>query len=119
MRNLLLAFTAVTLCGCSQIEDQRAIEAVKGELLNHYLSDPKSAVFSDMRAVRFPDHEEIYVCGRVNAKNAFGGYIGKRRLVGSANPHTNLTTAVMNGRNTISREAVEEIYSSACKGADA
>lgn len=39
--------------------------------------DPDSAKFSDMVA----NEKFMAVCGRVNAKNGFGGYVGKQRFI--------------------------------------
>lgn len=41
------------------------------------LSDPKSADFSNDRVAGSGDRQ--LVCGEVNAKNSFGGYVGFRR----------------------------------------
>jgi hypothetical protein len=52
-----------------------AERAVRGEL-----KDPDAAQFKDVRA----NHTEqfgVVACGRVNAKNEFGGYTGFRRFV--------------------------------------
>lgn len=40
------------------------------------LKDPYSAVYSDLRTRR--SEGRTVLCGQVNAKNSFGGYIGKR-----------------------------------------
>lgn len=48
------------------------IQQVKGSL-----KDPDSAKFSDIQAYgRASDPESIDVCGKVNAKNSYGGYGG-------------------------------------------
>lgn len=40
-----------------------------------FLKDPASAQFSKLR--KDPDNAD-YICGQVNAKNGFGGYVGTR-----------------------------------------
>lgn len=42
------------------------------------LKDPFSAVYSDM--VVFKSEGKTNVCGYVNAKNSYGGYVGKKRF---------------------------------------
>lgn len=61
----------------SSIESQRldAIEQAKHkgiELAKSVLKDPASALFEDVRAADGTSG----VCGRVNAKNSYGGYTG-------------------------------------------
>ena len=44
------------------------------------LRDPASAQFMDVH--KYAGHgQHLVVCGRVNAKNAFGGYVGYRSFV--------------------------------------
>ena len=51
-----------------------AMEAVRGNL-----KDPASAQFRNVRLVEFSGGK--VVCGEVNAKNAYGGYVGYTRWV--------------------------------------
>lgn len=46
------------------------------------LKDPGSAQFKDVRA-NYTEEFGVVACGRVNAKNDFGGYTGFRRFVSS------------------------------------
>ena len=46
------------------------------------LIDPESARFFDIEAVS-SSNGLVSVCGYVNAKNSFGGYVGKRAFFGS------------------------------------
>lgn len=50
------------------------IAAAQGKILT-MLIDPYSAVFEGIGAAKMLD-QRILVCGRVNAKNKFGGYTG-------------------------------------------
>ena len=52
-----------------------AERAVRGEL-----KDPDAAQFKDVRA-NYTEEFGVVACGRVNAKNEFGGYTGFRRFV--------------------------------------
>ena len=52
-----------------------AERAVRGEL-----KDPDAAQFRDVRA-NYTEEFGVVACGRVNAKNEFGGYTGFRRFV--------------------------------------
>jgi hypothetical protein len=54
-----------------------AERAVRAEL-----KDPDAAQFRDVRA-NYTEEFGVVACGRVNAKNDFGGYTGFRRFVSS------------------------------------
>jgi len=54
-----------------------AERAVRGEL-----KDPDAVQFRDVRA-NYTEEFGVVACGRVNAKNEFGGYTGFRRFVSS------------------------------------
>lgn len=56
------------------------IGAVK-EAVAERLKDPGSAQFGEMRAARQPGKNAI-VCGEVNARNSYGGYVGRRTYTG-------------------------------------
>lgn len=62
----MLFGTAVLLSGCDLLEKWDAEKAVTGKL-----RDPSSAQFRNARIV-----DDQVICGEVNAKNAFGGYVG-------------------------------------------
>lgn len=53
-----------------------AAESVVEDSVREKLRDPESAQFSSMRAFK-GDGRLIGVCGLVNAKNGFGGYVGE------------------------------------------
>lgn len=58
------------------------LEASTVELVKEALKDPDSAKFSDLKAYgRESDPRSIDVCGRVNAKNSYGGYSGSAWFV--------------------------------------
>lgn len=52
------------------------------------LKDPNSAMFNGVVASKAPDGT-IYACGRVNAKNSFGGYTGQQWYFGVKMPAAN------------------------------
>ncbi|WP_323615253.1 hypothetical protein [Pseudomonas putida] len=64
-RLALVVLAGIILAGCGNSDIDRAHQAV-GELFN----DPASAQYRNDRAVKGG------VCGEVNAKNAFGAYVG-------------------------------------------
>lgn len=70
MRNALIAATIIAgLVGCSPAE-WRAKDQVR-----KMLNDPDSAQWRRLSA------SDGMVCGQVNAKNAFGGYVGYRSFM--------------------------------------
>lgn len=98
MKMVILAFLSCGLVACAtssnqytqskkQVErppvvpyqlNEQQIEAAK-EMVRQNLKDPESARFSDIFGITQAGMEEGYaVCGKVNAKNAFGGYAGSQ-----------------------------------------
>ena len=57
-------------------------KAVKGFIVTS-LKDPASAVFSGLKVFKAEhvDGSYTFICGRVNAKNSFGGYAGMQNFV--------------------------------------
>lgn len=73
----MLCITALLFAGMAQAQEaDPAIEQAKAAVVNK-LKDPESAHFTDL--VNRTDHH--VVCGWVNAKNSFGGYVGFRPFV--------------------------------------
>lgn len=66
-----------------------AERAVKGEL-----KDPDSAQFREVRA-NYTEEFGVVACGRVNAKNEFGGYTAFRRFVSGGK------SVILEGRDNI------------------
>lgn len=66
-----------------------AERAVRGEL-----KDPDTAKFEDVRA-NYTEEFGVVACGRVNAKNEFGGYTGFRRFVSGGK------SVILEGRDNI------------------
>lgn len=75
-----------------------AEHAVRGEL-----KDPDAAQFRDVRA-NYTEEFGVVACGRVNAKNEFGGYTGFRRFVSSGK------SVILEGRDNI-----EDAWLGACR----
>jgi hypothetical protein len=77
MRAMIIC--AVLLAGCSESEasKQIALEAEAELMVQQKLKDPRSADFSAQRV----DLATRTVCGQVNARNAFGGYVGNRGFI--------------------------------------
>jgi len=80
-----------------------AIELAK-ESLTRSLKDPGSAQFRNVRLVDFDEGKVI--CGEINAKNSYGGYVGFKRFVAGPfqgdiekndRPHASVNEAVNAG----------------------
>jgi hypothetical protein len=74
----VLPIIGLLLAGCSPNADHDAIAKAEASVRTQ-LKDPYSAVFSDEKATGTGSVKLI--CGRVNAKNGFGGYVGNRRFL--------------------------------------
>jgi hypothetical protein len=88
-----LALSAIIPAGCQTVADQpppltipytlsaKEIDAVK-KGVEDSLKDPTSALFrSEFKAAK-DEKGAIYVCGLVNGKNSFGGYVGDKPFMG-------------------------------------
>lgn len=81
MKILLVAATLVAIVGCtssqgyvpSQFTDADAAMQERAFIAN--LADPGSAQTRDIQVFQAPNGNRL-ICGMVNAKNAFGGFIG-------------------------------------------
>ena len=73
---ITIVAVGLSCVGCSS-KDSKAIKAVESAV-REQLRDPNSATFSNVRVVG-----GNIVCGEVNSKNAFGGYAGRQRFLGT------------------------------------
>lgn len=90
MRRLaLVALAGLVLAGCGKGDIDLAREAVAEKL-----NDPGSAQFRNERS-----EKGGWVCGEVNGKNAFGGYIGSKRYT---------VTWMPDGSNVVALEGENE-----------
>jgi hypothetical protein len=55
--------------------------AAAQELVKQRLGDPSSAEFTDINVMEGAPGRSTIVCGRVNARNGFGGMTGAKRFV--------------------------------------
>lgn len=80
MKKLLLV--ALLAIGAANAQDETAVIAEAKSKVSMKMKDPDSAQFRDI--VHVAPHGTLktdLVCGWVNAKNSFGGYVGFRRFV--------------------------------------
>lgn len=80
---LTVALLSATLMGCDAAPEGRLapsqIDFIESAV-RQQLRDPDSAQFRDIKIGTGDDAH--FVCGYVNAKNGFGGYIGFTRFMG-------------------------------------
>lgn len=87
-------------------EQKAAVE--KG--VRESLKDPSSSVFGPMSASE-KRSGVFYVCGYVNAKNSFGGYVGNQPYIGvlgslTSNPNISVFSVVNMGGTKIKTDTV-------------
>lgn len=79
MGKWLLIFSILFTSVCFAAEQRQATKAelkvITASIANR-LKDPDSIKISDIRV------KDDYVCGMVNAKNSYGGYVGKKPFIG-------------------------------------
>lgn len=87
---VLIAATAALVfatrsCGdssnASRVPDDLTLRTAAEQLVKNKLRDPGSAEFSDVRVIAASSGGSNIVCGRVNARNGFGGMIGRQRFI--------------------------------------
>jgi len=66
-----IAFAAT---GCSKVQEHRFKEQAIG-WVKERMNDPASAQFEGLE-VLWREDKQIILCGRINAKNRMGGYVG-------------------------------------------
>lgn len=87
-----LALSALALAGCQTTVEpppqttpyalnEKEIEIVKSGVRDS-LKDPASALFRGQFKAARGSKGTIYVCGLVNARNSFGGYVGDKPFIG-------------------------------------
>lgn len=82
MKQGIISFTliAIILAGCGKNPEEQAITLVKSDVSN-YFKDPSSTMFRNVVSVD-RGNSQWAVCGEVNAKNGFGGYVGYIQFYG-------------------------------------
>lgn len=66
--------------------ESKVIEEAQ-EAVRYGLKDPASAQFREVRLVSYRGDGRV-VCGQVNAKNSYGGYVGFKRFIASSKTAT-------------------------------
>jgi len=77
--------TCLILFGFSSFAYCQTVPKLNENLLKKemtQLKDPESAQFRDVKFKKAGDAGSWHMCGYVNAKNAFGGYVGFKRFSG-------------------------------------
>lgn len=81
MAVLALVIPAALMVGCAP--DNEQIIALVTPVIANKFKDPDSAHFRNLKVVQVNSPAlKWYVCGEVNAKNGFGGYVGYERFYG-------------------------------------
>lgn len=81
MRRLFMAILAIAATGCEARGPQSALETLAPMALadvRERMRDPNSSTFDSLVGRETP---QAAVCGRVNGRNAFGGYAGPQRFI--------------------------------------
>jgi hypothetical protein len=81
MRRLSVAILAVMATGCEARGPQSALDTLVPMALGEVreqMRDPNSSTFDSLVGRETP---QAAVCGRVNGRNAFGGYAGPQRFI--------------------------------------
>lgn len=77
MRVVLVVVACLALAGCKD----NLVETVKQQAAAQ-LRDPSSAQFRNVT------RNQVFVCGEINGKNAYGAYVGFKRFYGTESTAT-------------------------------
>lgn len=108
---------SVSACGNKELQDVQ-------EMVKAKLTDPESAQFRNVKA-----STEDYICGEVNSKNKFGGYVGFRSFAydkenkqfimedekGGDALYIKRVCAETNGKRSVALNALLEINQKMCE----
>ncbi|WP_420137867.1 hypothetical protein [Sphingomonas sp.] len=114
MRPTILLLSLL-LAGCKYFETRDVANIQDAEqAVTSALNDPASAQFRNVQA--FPKG----VCGEVNAKNGFGGYVGFRRFIYRTHPGKELLIQPMGGPGASNEDnlmilAISDSWDAVCK----
>lgn len=85
------ALAALLLAGCAGVDKvgpevplPPAAQHVVAQSVAEQMKDPNSAEFRNWHA--FESQSGLLVCGEINARNSFGGYVGFTHFVAHASP---------------------------------
>ena len=95
--------------GCDGIRDARKVHACRIRIQTarlrdqvlQALRDPYSAVFSDEALYASDDPPAHALCGRLNSKNAFGGYVGTAGFISTTTGLVRLQASEPDGFGTL------------------
>jgi len=76
MKRMLMAFAA-SLAIAAHADDAKNLIEVTKQAVAQSMKDPDSAQFKNMAVI---DGKTRAVCGEVNARNSYGGYVGFRQF---------------------------------------
>lgn len=86
-----LALATLLLAGCAGVDKvgpevalPPAAQHTVAQAVADQMKDPNSAEFRNWHA--FESQNGLLVCGEINAKNSFGGYVGFTHFVAHASP---------------------------------
>jgi hypothetical protein len=92
---LILGIVALAGCGKNSADGNEVrIERAK-KVVAEAMRDPDSTKFRDVVA-----YNKNGVCGEVNAKNAYGGYVGYKRFMVTTAARSGLNPAGLKGRGS-------------------
>jgi hypothetical protein len=116
----LICAAFLLVAGCAGVDQvgpevpapAAAVQVVESAAANQ-MKDPDSAHFRNVHA--FQSQKGLIICGEINAKNAFGGYVGYSHFVGHASADGRLLTpaAVLQPGDTIT-DAIWKSYYPGC-----
>jgi len=110
----LISLTVALISGCDSEPTaiDKAISAVQKHVVRDF-KDPSSVEFRNVKAKEFGNDGDIIVCGELNAKNSYGGYIGFAEFYGHVNKG-NFSKVLAVNENTSSSYKIPWTNNSLC-----
>jgi hypothetical protein len=92
-----ILMTVICVVGCAGVDRvgpevplPRAAQQVVMQSAANQMKDPNGAEFRNWHA--FESQNGLIVCGEINAKNSFGGYVGFTHFIAHTSPDGHLLT---------------------------
>lgn len=113
----LLKYAALVALFAGTLAHAADWRAVTKKSVTDQLKDPNSAIFTDM--VRYKSAEKGFfsVCGYVNAKNSYGGYVGKKKFyaIGIDSAGMVASTAYLEDDDGSQGQVMMDLYGGICR----
>ena len=98
----VLLIAGLSITSLSAVANDAAWIRISQETIKQKLKDPNSAQFKNVTFNR--SSKSKVVCGQVNSKNSFGGYVGFQRFIAAGSQFGYLESEISDDFSTVWRQ---------------